>query len=198
LDLIGPQADLVHERALRVRDDGLEPAVADVVSEAVVPAGERFLRVALWPRRKRDAPMQAPVLNGMDLAVDAAEEDPLAQHRHNLDVLDRVAGLRAHVGLHEVVTVERRVPVVAEAELGVNIDLPRLLPLLLPRLDRALLPLAEAASCAVPLLLDQLWIHRGSILHRHAAPFAPSTTTSFESRFSTRKHLSTIRACVSS
>ena len=102
------------QRAFRVGDDGDQLAVANVVGEAVIPATDGVLGVALRARRERHAAVQAAILDGVDLAVDALEQDALAEH-----------DLAAAFALGQLVAEECRVPVVAESELGLEVGPPR-------------------------------------------------------------------------
>ena len=57
--------------------------------------------------------MQAAVLDGVDLAVDALEQDALAEH-----------DLPAAFALGELPAEERRIPVIAESEIGLEVGAP--------------------------------------------------------------------------
>ena len=79
LDMIGPERELADQRTLGVGDDRHQPAVPEIVGEAVIPAGHRVGRVAFGPRRKRNPAMGATVLNRVDATADTLEQHPFGE-----------------------------------------------------------------------------------------------------------------------
>src|SRR5262249_28729478 len=88
-------------------------AVAQIVGEAVIPAGDGVLGVAFRPHRKRHAAVRAAILDGVDLAVDTFEQNALAEHH-----------LPATLALRQLTAEERRIPVIAEPEARLEIGPP--------------------------------------------------------------------------
>ncbi|MNY23554.1 hypothetical protein D3C86_1572260 [compost metagenome] len=109
---VGGDAGGAHQLVVRVGDDGRQLAALQVEGETVVPAGDGALVEAHRLLGQAHAAVQALVLEGEHLAVDAAQDDRDAA---DLDAFDLVLG--------QLVAEQRRVPVVDEAPGGVLVGL---------------------------------------------------------------------------
>ena len=117
-DRVGLEIDLADGAAAGLGDDLDELAVPNVEGEAVEPAGDGVLRVALGLGGEGGAAMAAAVFDRVDRATGALEVDALAEQH-----------LPARLPLPQLLAEQGGVPVVAEAEFGVEVLLVGLAPL---------------------------------------------------------------------
>ena len=89
---VAVQATLADQSAVRRAGNRNQFAILEVVGEGVQPAGDRVFGVALGPRREPEAAVQALVGNRIDHAIDALEQQVLAQQRDRHQLL--LANLR--------------------------------------------------------------------------------------------------------
>ncbi|MNZ87032.1 hypothetical protein D3C78_1058790 [compost metagenome] len=109
---IGGEAGGTDQLVVRVGDDGHQIALFQVEGEAVVPAGNGALVEAHGLLREAHTTVQTLILERVDLAVDATQDD---RHAADLDAFDLILG--------QLVGEQRRIPVVDEAPGGVLVGL---------------------------------------------------------------------------
>ncbi|MNN11256.1 hypothetical protein D3C81_1242090 [compost metagenome] len=109
---VGGEAGSADQLVVRVGDDGHQVAFFQVEGEAVVPAGNGALVEAHGLLREAHTTVQTLILERVDLAVDATQDD---RHAADLDAFDLI--------LAQLVGEQRRIPVVDEAPGGILVRL---------------------------------------------------------------------------